>query len=98
MSAPADYYRQQRPWASWRLRDAIALPLVREGGCGLVSESSQEYRRRADECERLAAIAINTEVRRTLVYLAKCWRGFAAEADAAQRRSSYGPIPQHPSK
>jgi hypothetical protein len=81
-----------------RLRYATALPFVtREGGCGLVSASSQEYRNRAEDCERLAAIATNSEVRRTLLHLANRWRDFAAEADSAQRRSSDGSISQHPS-
>lgn len=39
--------------------------------------SSQEYRDRVRDCERLAASATNTEVRRTLLYLAKRWRDFA---------------------
>jgi hypothetical protein len=85
-------------WARGRLRDASVLPLLRDGGCGLISTSSQEYRSRADDCERLAANATNSEVRRTLLYLAKRWRGFAAEADSGQRRSSDGSFPQHPSK
>jgi len=47
----------------------------------LASESfSQEYLNRAEDCERLVAVAANAEVRRTLLYLATRWRGFAAQA------------------
>jgi hypothetical protein len=41
----------------------------------LVSTSPDEYRNRAEDCERLAASATNDEVRKTLLYLAKRWRG-----------------------
>jgi hypothetical protein len=98
-ASPIYCNRLQRPAGSrGRLRDATVLPLLRDGGCGLISTSSQEYRSRADDCERLAANATNSEVRRTLLYLAKRWRDFAAEADSGQRRSSDGSFPQHPSK
>jgi hypothetical protein len=63
----------------------------------LISTSLQEYRNRAEDCERLAANASNAEVRRTLLYLAQRWREFAAEAVSAQRQSDDG-SPQHPSK
>lgn len=46
----------------------------------MVSQSSWEYLHRAEECERLAALAANAEVRETLLYLAKRWRDFAGEA------------------
>jgi hypothetical protein len=42
--------------------------------------SHQEYRHRARECARLAKEADNTEVRETLLYLAKRWVGFASGA------------------
>ena len=44
----------------------------------MVWQSSWEYLNRAAECERLAALAANAEVRETLLYLAKRWRDFAA--------------------
>ena len=62
----------------------------------VTSKSFQEYRSRAEGCERLAANPTNTEVRRTLLRLAKHWREFAAEAATAQRRSRDA-SPQHPS-
>jgi len=46
------------------------------------TESYGEYRHRADECERLAKMANNTEVRATLLYLAKRWAKFAEIAEA----------------
>ena len=52
------------------------------GAAGLVSQSSWEYQNRAVECERLAALAANAEVRETLLYLAKRWRDFAVTAVA----------------
>jgi hypothetical protein len=64
----------------------------------LVWTSSQEYRHRAEDCERLAVNAANAEVRRTLLYLAKRWRDFASDAASAQRLSSDRSSPQHPSK
>jgi hypothetical protein len=60
----------------------------------VISTSFQEYRSRAEGCERLAANATNTEVRRTLLRLAKHWREFAAEAATAQPRSRDA-SPQH---
>jgi hypothetical protein len=66
----------------------------------LVSESAQEYRHRAEECERLMANAQNAEVRRALLYLAKRWREFAAEAAgaavAAQPKVAASDTPQPP--
>lgn len=53
----------------------------------MATESHQEYRHRADECERLAKMANNTEVRVTLLYLAKRWTRFAGDAEAKQERS-----------
>jgi len=53
------------------------------GAAELVSQSSWEYLNRATECERLAVMAANAEVRETLLYLAKRWRDFASEAVAA---------------
>jgi hypothetical protein len=43
----------------------------------MATESYEEYRHRADECERLAKMANNTEVRVTLLYLAKRWAKYA---------------------
>jgi hypothetical protein len=65
----------------------------------LLSNSSQEYQDRAKDCERLAAIATNTEVRKTLLHLAKRWRDFAAEAGLSSplRSASDTGTPQHPS-
>jgi hypothetical protein len=40
----------------------------------------QEYRHRAIECARLAKEAKNIEVPETLLYLAKRWADFAADA------------------
>jgi hypothetical protein len=45
--------------------------------------SHQEYRRRAEECVRLAKIANNSEVRASLLYLATRWVDFAADAASA---------------
>jgi hypothetical protein len=73
------------------------LPLARDGGCGLVSTSPGEYRRRAEDCERLAASATNAEVRKTLLYRAKRWRGFERQTKSVRPRSGNG-APQHPSK
>jgi hypothetical protein len=42
--------------------------------------SHQEYRHRARECARLAKEANNSEVCETLLYLAKRWADFAADA------------------
>ena len=63
----------------------------------MVSKSPQEYRERAEECERLAAIAANVEVRQTLLYLAKRWREFEGQAEWARRQLGIG-SPQYPSK
>jgi hypothetical protein len=42
--------------------------------------SCQEYRHRPSECARLAKQANNTEIREILLYLAKRWANFAADA------------------
>ena len=47
----------------------------------LVSTSPEEYRKRAEDCDRLAAAAANDEVRKTLLYLAKRWRRFEQQAE-----------------
>jgi hypothetical protein len=47
----------------------------------MTTESHQEYRHRADECERLAKMADNNEVRVTLLYLAERWTKFAGDAE-----------------
>lgn len=44
----------------------------------MARETHQEYRHRVEECVRLAKITNNTEVRETLLYLAKRWTDFAA--------------------
>jgi hypothetical protein len=44
------------------------------------TESHAEYRRRAEECVRLAKLANNSEVRASLLYLATRWVDFAADA------------------
>ena len=46
------------------------------------SETPQEYRHRASECERLARSAVNVEVRAVLRYMAGRWWEFAEEAQA----------------
>jgi len=43
--------------------------------------SSEEYRNRADDCDRLAAAATNDEVRKTLLYLGDRWRKFERQAE-----------------
>jgi len=48
----------------------------------MATESYEEYRHRADECERLAKMANKTEVRVTLLYLATRWAKFAEIAEA----------------
>ena len=47
----------------------------------MLSESSQEYRTRAEECERLLKLAVNREVRAVLLYLAARWWAFSEEAN-----------------
>ena len=42
----------------------------------------QDYRERADECERLAADAVMPATRETMLYLAARWRSLAAEDEA----------------
>jgi hypothetical protein len=63
----------------------------------MVTESPKEYRHRAEECERLSKIANNTEVRETLLYLAKRWRDFAADAEVNLKRSQAYPPLYYPS-
>ena len=48
----------------------------------MVSQTAGEYLHRAAECERLAALAKNAEVRQTLRYLAQRWRDLAVTAVA----------------
>jgi hypothetical protein len=45
------------------------------------SNKPQEFRQRAAECERLAAIGINTSARETLLYVAAGWRAMADEEE-----------------
>jgi hypothetical protein len=47
----------------------------------------QDYRERADECERLAADAVMPATRETMLYLAARWRSLAAEAEAKAQSS-----------
>ena len=61
----------------------------------MATESPQEYRHRADECQRLAKIATNTEVRETLRYLAKRWADFATDAEFKLKHSHAHTWPQH---
>jgi hypothetical protein len=51
------------------------------------TESPQEYRRRAEDCVRLAKMANNSEVRASLLYLATRWVDFAADAASASSGS-----------
>jgi len=53
----------------------------------MATESHQEYRHRADDCERLAKLANNNEVRVTLLYLADRWTKFAGDAEAMLKLS-----------
>ena len=46
--------------------------------------SSEEYRKRADDCDRLAAAATNDEVRKTLLCLGNRWRKFERQAELAR--------------
>jgi hypothetical protein len=46
----------------------------------------QDYRDRANACERLAEAATNPEIREMLLYLAKRWRDLAAADEAEERR------------
>ena len=62
----------------------------------MATESHQEYRHRAEECERLATIATNTEVRGTLRYLAKRWTDFAIDAEFKLKHSRAFAWPQYP--
>jgi hypothetical protein len=50
----------------------------------------QDYRARADECERLAADAITPSTREIMLYLAARWRSLA-DADEAKAQSSPPP-------
>ena len=63
----------------------------------MATESHQEYQDRADECDRLAKMAANTEVRETLLYLAKRWSDFAADAESKLMPSYTSTAPLHPS-
>lgn len=63
----------------------------------MATESHEEYLHRANECERLAKIADNTEVRETLLYLAKRWKDFATDAGVRLTRSRAHAPPHHPS-
>lgn len=61
----------------------------------MANELHQEYRHRADECERLAHLANNNEVRLTLLYLAKRWTRFARDAEAEPELSHTSARPHH---
>jgi hypothetical protein len=45
----------------------------------------QDYRDRANECERQADSAVGPETREILLYLAKRWRDLAAEDEAQEQ-------------
>ena len=45
--------------------------------------SSEEYRKCAEDCDRLAAVATNDEVRKTLLYLGNRWRKLERQAKLA---------------
>jgi len=59
---------------------------------------SQDYRKRADECERLAANPRTFENRRTLLYLAGRWRALADEEETQARTERRESRPVLPSK
>ena len=68
-----------------RLRDALALPLIRDGevrNIGPLPKDPQELIDRAEACERLAETAISLATGETMLYLALRWRMLAAEAKA----------------
>ena len=48
------------------------------------SSTPQDYRDRANECERQADSATNRETQEILLYLAKRWRDLAAEDEAKE--------------
>jgi hypothetical protein len=68
----------------------------------VVAKSHQEYRDRAEECERLAAVSTNDEVRRTLRYLAQRWWELAVQSEGGSVRTErYQPddgAPKHSSE
>jgi hypothetical protein len=45
----------------------------------------QDYRNRANECERLTETAVSPETREILLYLAKRWRDLAREDEANEQ-------------
>lgn len=58
--------------------------------------SAEEYRQRAEVCDRLAETARSPHIRETMVYVAARWRALAQEAEARERRATpqQGPRPQ----
>jgi hypothetical protein len=61
---------------------------MRAIGYRLATQSPHEYLDRAQDCERLAANATNSEVRQTLLYLARRWRDFATVASSPRHSFS----------
>ena len=49
------------------------------------AETPQDFRDRADECERLAATATSPEARETMIYVASRWRAMAEEDEKRLR-------------
>jgi hypothetical protein len=43
----------------------------------MMPKTPQDFRDRADECERLAETATSPEIRETMIYVASRWRALA---------------------
>lgn len=60
--------------------------------------SAEEYRQRAEACDRLAETATSPHVRETMVYVASRWRALAEKLEAKdQRAKAQGIRQQRPS-
>ena len=53
-------------------------------------DTPQDFRERADACERLADEAENPRARETLLYVAARWRAMAAEDEGRQKPTKPG--------
>jgi len=87
----------QSSYAIERSRDGTRFLAERVRDSRMATESHREYRHRADECERLAKMANNTEVRLTLLYLGKRWTNFAWHAQAKPEPSHTSAAPHYSS-
>jgi hypothetical protein len=58
------------------------------------TELIQNYRERAAECDRAAAVAIKSETRETMLYLACRWRALAIEGAPSIPKPTWITMPQ----